>query len=101
MIELYEYLSVNALLFAMGVAGIVINRKNILSLLMCVELLLLCASSNFIAFSYYLGDLKGQIFVLFILTVAAAETAIALAILVLLFRKKQTINVDDLNDLKG
>ncbi len=101
MIELYEYLSVNALLFSMGVAGIFINRKNILSLFMCIELLLLCSSANFIAFSYYLSDLQGQIFVLFILTVAAAETAIGLAILVLLFRKKHAINVDALHDLKG
>lgn len=101
MIELYEYLSVNALLFTIGVAGIFMNCKNIISIFMCLELLLLSVSGNFIAFSYYGSDLKGHLFVLFILTVAAAETAIGLAILVLLFRKKKSIYVDSMHELKG
>lgn len=101
MIELYEYLILNALLFSIGVLGLFIHRKHILSLFMCLELLLLCASSNFIAFSYYGGDLKGQIFVIFILTVAAAETALGLSVLVLFFRQRKTIHMAALNALKG
>jgi NADH-quinone oxidoreductase subunit K len=88
-------------LFSISIAGIVINRKNIIILLMSIELMLLAVNLNFIAFSHYLNDLAGQIFVFFILTVAAAEAAIGLAILVVLFRNKQSINVADINELKG
>jgi NADH-quinone oxidoreductase subunit K len=88
-------------LFAIAVAGVFLNRKNLILLLMCVELLLLAANFNFIAFSRYLGDLNGQVFVFFILTVAAAESAIGLAILVVLFRERRTIEVEDINTLKG
>ena len=90
-----------AILFALSVAGIFINRKNVLLLLMCIELLLLSANFNFIAFSRFLGQLDGQVFVFFILTVAAAESAIGLAILVVLFRERRSINVEDLNTLSG
>ena len=89
------------MLFAIAVAGVFLNRKNLILLLMCVELLLLAANFNFIAFSRYLGDLNGQVFVFFILTVAAAESAIGLAILVVLFRERRTIEVEDINTLKG
>ena len=101
MIALSDYLTVAAILFGLSMAGIFINRKNIIILLMCIELMLLAVNINFIAFSHYLGDLAGQVFVFFILTVAAAEAAIGLAILVVLFRTKRTINVDDLDSLKG
>lgn len=101
MIALNDYLIVAALLFALSVAGIFLNRKNVLLLLMCIELMLLAVNINFIAFSHFLGDVQGQIFVFFILTVAAAEAAIGLAILVVLFRTRRTINVADLDALKG
>ena len=101
MITLPEVLTLAALLFCISVAGIFINRKNVIILLMCVELLLLSVNMNFIAFSHFLGDLHGQIFVFFILTVAAAEAAIGLAILVVLFRKRNTIDVGDLNRMRG
>lgn len=101
MIALSEFLILGALLFSLAVAGIFINRKNIIILLMCVELMLLAVNLNFIAFSHYSSDISGQIFVFFILTVAAAEAAIGLAILVVLFRNMHTINVSDLDKLKG
>ena len=101
MIELSDYLIVGALLFAISVAGIFINRKNVIILLMCVELMLLAVNMNFIAFSHFLGNNVGQVFVFFILTVAAAEAAIGLAILVVLFRSKRSINVEDMDALKG
>ena len=100
-IGLTSYLTLGAILFAISVAGIFLNRKNIVVLLMCIELMLLAANINFVAFSYYLNDLSGQVFVFFILTVAAAEAAIGLAILVTLFRSRQTIDVEDLDRLKG
>jgi NADH-quinone oxidoreductase subunit K len=101
MISLSDFLILGALLFSLSVAGIFINRKNIIILLMCIELMLLAVNLNFIAFSYFAGDIAGQIFVFFILTVAAAEAAIGLAILVVLFRNMNTINVSDLDNLKG
>ncbi len=101
MIGLTSYLTLAAILFAISVAGIFLNRKNIVVLLMCIELMLLAANINFIAFSHYLNDLSGQVFVFFILTVAAAEAAIGLAILVVLFRSRRTIDVEDLDALKG
>jgi len=101
MIGLQHYLTVAAILFALSVAGIFINRRNLILLLMCIELMLLAVNFNFIAFSRYLGDETGQIFVFFILTVAAAEAAIGLAILVVLFRSRHSINVQDLDSLKG
>jgi NADH-quinone oxidoreductase subunit K len=101
MIPLSHYLIVAAILFSLAVAGIFINRKNVILLLMCIELMLLAVNLNFIAFSWYLHDLAGQVFVFFILTVAAAEAAIGLAILVVLFRNRGTINVADLDDMKG
>lgn len=101
MIPLYDYLILGAIIFGIGLAGIVINRRNVIILLMCVELLLLAVNTNFIAFSHYLNDLGGQIFVFFILTVAAAEAAIGLAILMVLFRSRRTIEVEELDTLKG
>lgn len=101
MVGLSHYLILGSLLFAISVLGIFLNRKNVIILLMAIELMLLAVNLNFIAFSHYLGDTAGQIFVFFILTVAAAESAIGLAILVILFRNLQTINVDDLDKLKG
>lgn len=101
MIGLYHYLGLAAVLFAIGVAGIFINRKNMVLLLMCIELMLLAANFNFIAFSRFSGDIAGQIFVFFILTVAAAEVAVGLAILVVLFRNRGSINVQEINRLKG
>ena len=98
---LSHYLVLGALLFAISVVGIFLNRKNVIVLLMAIELMLLAVNTNFIAFSYYLNDISGQIFVFFILTVAAAEAAIGLAILIVLFRNLKTINVDDLDSLKG
>ena len=101
MITLEHLLVLSGALFALSVAGIFINRKNVILLLMCIELLLLSANFNFVAFSRYLGNIDGQVFVFFILTVAAAESAIGLAILVVLFRERRSIDVDDLNTLKG
>jgi len=101
MISLSHYLVLGGILFAISVLGIFLNRKNVIILLMAIELMLLAVNMNFIAFSHYLGDIQGQIFVFFILTVAAAESAIGLAILVVLFRNLHTINVDDLDHLKG
>ncbi len=101
MITLIHYLILAALLFAISIAGMFLNRKNMLMLLMCIELMLLSVNLNFIAFSHYLNDMAGQVFVFFILTVAAAEAAIGLAILVTLFRNRRTINVQDLDGLKG
>ncbi|MBK1691466.1 MAG: NADH-quinone oxidoreductase subunit NuoK [Ectothiorhodospira sp.] len=101
MIPLSHYLVLGAILFALSVTGIFLNRKNLIILLMCVELMLLAVNMNFVAFSHYLGDLVGQVFVFFILTVAAAEAAIGLAILVLVFRNRETINVQDLDEMKG
>lgn len=101
MISLSNYLVIGALLFSISLAGMILNRKNVLILLMCIELMLLAVNMNFIAFSYYLGDLTGQVFVFFILTIAAAEAAIGLAILVLVFRNRRSINVQDLASLKG
>lgn len=101
MIPLSHFLIVAALLFAISVAGMFLNRKNVLILLMCIEMMLLSVNLNFVAFSSYMGDMAGQVFVFFILTVAAAETAIGLAILVLLFRNRRTINVQELDTMKG
>ena len=101
MIALSDFLVLGALLFSLSVAGIFINRKNIIILLMCIELMLLAVNLNFIAFSHFSGDIAGQVFVFFILTVAAAEAAIGLAILVVLFRNLSTINVSELDKLKG
>ena len=101
MISLSHYLGLSAVLFALSVAGIIINRKNLIVLLMCIELMLLSVNINFVAFSRFLGDSAGQVFVFFILTVAAAEAAIGLAILVTLFRNRRTINVAELDTLKG
>jgi NADH-quinone oxidoreductase subunit K len=100
-ITLNHYLVLGAVLFALAVAGIIINRKNLIVLLMCIELMLLSVNMNFVAFSRFLGDSAGQVFVFFILTVAAAEAAIGLAILVTLFRNRRTINVAELDTLKG
>jgi NADH-quinone oxidoreductase subunit K len=101
MISLSHYLILGAVLFALSVVGIFLNRKNLIVLLMAIELMLLAVNLNFIAFSHFLGDTAGQIFVFFILTVAAAESAIGLAILVVLFRNLRTINVEDLDRMKG
>jgi len=101
MIPLSSYLIIAGLMFGIGMAGIVINRNNLIILLMCVELMLLAVNTNFIAFSHYLGDTAGQIFVFFILTVAAAEAAIGLAILMVLFRQKATVDVNEFNVLQG
>ncbi|MBD3610686.1 MAG: NADH-quinone oxidoreductase subunit NuoK [Gammaproteobacteria bacterium] len=101
MIALSDYLTVSAILFGISMAGIFINRKNMIILLMSIELMLLAVNINFVAFSHYLGDSAGQVFVFFILTVAAAEAAIGLAILVVLFRNRRTINVQDMDSLKG
>ena len=101
MTSLSHYLILGGLLFALSVMGIFLNRKNVIILLMAIELMLLAVNMNFIAFAHFLGDTAGQVFVFFILTVAAAESAIGLAILVVLFRNMHTINVDDLDQLKG
>ncbi|AMS32895.1 MAG: NADH-quinone oxidoreductase subunit NuoK [Betaproteobacteria bacterium] len=101
MIPLSHYLILSAVLFSISIAGIFLNRKNLIVLLMAVELMLLAVNMNFIAFSHALGDLNGQVFVFFILTVAAAESAIGLAILVILFRNLKSINVEDIGTLKG
>ena len=101
MIGLQHYLTLAAMLFILSIAGIIINRRNLILLLMCIELMLLAVNFNFVAFSRYLGDEVGQVFVFFILTVAAAEAAIGLAILVVLFRNRRSINVQELNTMKG
>ena len=101
MIPLSNYLVLGAVLFSISLAGIFVNRKNVLILLMCIELMLLAVNLNFIAFSYFREDLAGQVFVFFILTVAAAEAAIGLAILVVLFRNRRTINVAELDTMRG
>jgi len=100
-LTLPHFLVLGALLFAIAVVGIFLNRKNVIVLLMAIELMLLAVNLNFVAFSHFLGDIAGQVFVFFILTVAAAESAIGLAILVVLFRNLSTIHVDDLDGLKG
>ncbi|MGE4243846.1 NADH-quinone oxidoreductase subunit NuoK [Ramlibacter sp.] len=100
-LTLGHFLTLGAILFALSVIGIFLNRRNLIVLLMAIELMLLAVNMNFVAFSYYLNDMHGQVFVFFILTVAAAESAIGLAILVLLFRNKNNINVEELNALKG
>ena len=101
MVDLNHYLVLAAILFSISVAGIFLNRKNVVVLLMCIELMLLAATINFVAFSHFLNDIAGQVFVFFVLTVAAAEAAIGLAILVVLFRNRQSINVEELNEMKG
>ena len=101
MLSLSHFLVLGAVLFAISVVGIFLNRKNVIILLMAIELMLLAVNTNFLAFSHYLGDMSGQVFVFFILTVAASESAIGLAILMLMFRNLNTINVDDLDGLKG
>ncbi|MCL2635118.1 MAG: NADH-quinone oxidoreductase subunit NuoK [Betaproteobacteria bacterium] len=100
-LTLSHFLILGAILFAISVLGIFLNRKNLLVLLMAIELMLLAVNMNFVAFSHFLGDLSGQVFVFFILTVAAAESAIGLAILIVLFRNLKSIHVDDLGSLKG
>ncbi|MBL8332163.1 MAG: NADH-quinone oxidoreductase subunit NuoK [Rubrivivax sp.] len=100
-LTLGHYLSLGGVLFALSVVGIFLNRRNLIVLLMAIELMLLAVNLNFVAFSHYLGDMAGQIFVFFILTVAAAESAIGLAILVVLFRNRSSINVAELDELKG
>ncbi len=101
MVPLSHYLILSAILFSVAITGIFLNRKNVVLLLMCIELMLLGVNTNFVAFSHYLNDISGQVFVFFILTVAAAEAAIGLAILVVLFRNRGSINVDDLDEMKG
>ncbi len=101
MIPLSHYLALGAVLFALSVVGIFLNRKNVVILLMSIELLLLAVNINFVAFSHFLQDTAGQVFVFFILTVAAAESAIGLAILIVLFRSRRSINVEELDSLKG
>ena len=100
-LTLAHYLTLGAILFAISIVGIFLNRRNVIIVLMAIELMLLAVNLNFIAFSHFHGDMAGQVFVFFILTVAAAESAIGLAILVLLFRNKSSINAEDLNTLKG
>lgn len=101
MIGLTEYLTVAAILFTIGVFGIFVNRKNVIIILMCIELILLAVNINFVAFSTHLGDMSGQIFAMFVLTVAAAEAAVGLAILVVYFRNRGDIAVEDINLMKG
>jgi NADH-quinone oxidoreductase subunit K len=100
-ITLSHYLIISALVFVISLTGIILHRRNVIALLMCLELMLLAVNTNFIAFSHYLGNNAGQVFVFFILTVAAAEAAIGLAIVMLLFRNRGTIDIDKLNELKG
>ena len=100
-LALGHFLALGAILFALSVIGIFLNRRNLIVLLMCIELMLLAVNLNFVAFSHYLGDMAGQVFVFFILTVAAAESAIGLAILVVLFRERRSINVEDLDTMRG
>ncbi|MBM3391545.1 MAG: NADH-quinone oxidoreductase subunit NuoK [Betaproteobacteria bacterium] len=99
--SLNHFLILGAIIFSIGVVGVFLNRKNLIVLLMAIELMLLAVNMNFVAFSHFLGDMNGQVFVFFILTVAAAEAAIGLAILVVLFRNLRTIHVDDLDSLQG
>jgi NADH-quinone oxidoreductase subunit K len=99
--SLFDYLLIAAILFTLGVIGIFLNRKNVIVILMSIELILLAVNLNFVAFSHFLGDLVGQIFTLFVLTVAAAEAAIGLAIVVAYFRNRGTIEVEDINQMKG
>jgi NADH-quinone oxidoreductase subunit K len=101
MIDLTEFLALAAILFGLGIAGIILNRKNLIVVLMSIELILLAVNTNFVAFSHFIGNPAGQVFVFFVLTVAAAEAAIGLAILVVLYRKRATIEVQDLDVLKG
>ncbi len=101
MLSLAHFLLLGAILFCLSVAGIFINRKNVIILLMCIELMLLAVNMNFVAFSHFNDDIAGQVFVFFILTVAAAEAAIGLAILVVLFRNRNSINVEDLDSMSG
>jgi len=101
MVPLHHFLILAAILFSIGIVGIFLNRKNLVILLMAIELMLLAVNINFVAFSHFLGDMSGQIFVFFILTVAAAEAAIGLAILIVLFRNRRSIDVDDMDSLKG
>lgn len=101
MIGLTHYLVLAALIFTLGVVGIFLNRKNVILILMCVELILLSVNINFVAFSAFMGDLTGQIFTMVVLTVAAAEAAIGLAILVVYYRNRDTVAVDDVNLMKG
>ena len=101
MIGLQHYLTLSAMLFVLSIAGIILNRRNLILILMCIELMLLAVNFNFIAFSRFLGDETGQVFVFFVLTVAAAESAIGLAILIVLFRNRRSINVEELNTMKG
>src|SRR6202051_1075202 len=101
MLSLAHYLVLGAILFAISIVGIFLNRRNVIIILMAIELMLLAVNTNFVAFSHYLGDIHGQIFVFFVLTVAAAESAIGLAILVVLFRERRSINVEDMNTLRG
>ena len=101
MLSLSHFLMLGAILFSISIAGIFLNRKNIIVILMAIELMLLAVNINFVAFSHFMEDIAGQVFVFFILTVAAAEAAIGLAILVVLFRNRNTINVEDLESLKG
>ena len=101
MLTLKSYLTLSAIVFSIGITGIIINRKNIIIVMMCTELLLISVNFNFIAFSHFLNDLSGQVFVFFILTVAAAEAAIGLAILVALYRNKKSISVSELNKLRN
>ena len=100
-VTLFHYLTVGAILFTLGAVGIFLNRKNVITILMCIELMLLAVNINLVAFSTHLGDLNGQIFAMFILTVAAAEAAIGLAILVVYFRNRGSIAVEDINVMKG
>ena len=101
MLELTDFLVLGAILFALGMFGIFVNRRNVIILLMAVELMLLAVNMNFVAFSHFRGDLVGQVFVFFVLTVAAAESAIGLAIIVVLFRARASINVQQLENLRG
>lgn len=101
MLTIQHYIIVSSTLFGISVAGIVMNRKNVITILMCIELMLLAINTNFVAFSHYLGNQQGEVFVFFILTVAAAEAAIGLAIVMLLFRNRGSINIDKLDILKG
>ncbi len=101
MITIEHYMSLAAVLFLLSIAGIFLNRRNVILLLMCIELMLLAVNFNFVALSRYLGGIEGQVFVFFILTVAAAEAAIGLAILVVLFRNRRSINVDEMDTMKG
>lgn len=101
MVPLSSYLIVAACLFSLGVIGLFLNRKNVITILMCIELILLAVNINFVAFSHFLNDLAGQIFVFFVLTVAASEVAVGLAILVAFYRQRRSIDIEDINTLQG